>query len=463
MLTVVAMGMKRDDLTIAGLDALKKADHIVIKSQRTHMAEALKKQGLSFVSCDDLYDVAEDFTQLDTLIAQRLSELDGNVVFCVVGEGSDDSTVQYLAAQKTPFSVVHGVSALQYVVPLCGTDGVRTFTAQQFVDCNDVNAIPTVIKYVDDKYIAADIKLKLLECFDFDTQVVLYDGKLHTCTVEELDRQHYNHLTTLFVCPGEIGKKKVFDYKDVVRVMQILRAPDGCPWDREQTHMSIKKNVIEEAYELAHAIDTNDTDNIVEELGDLLMQVVFHLEIARDEGEFTAQDVYTALCRKLIDRHPHVFGDVKAVDGQQALESWEKVKRKQHKIKSLTQNLTDVPYGMSALMRCSKVQYRAGKEGYDFKNVEDATKAMLSELDELKNADDGHREEEGGDLLFAAVNVLRLYGVDAETALISATEKFIGRVAGVEKKLGEKGKTLKQLTDAQFDELWQQVKKEQNR
>ena len=155
MLTVVAMGMKRDDLTIAGLDALKKADHIVIKSQRTHMAEALKKQGLSFVSCDDLYDVAEDFTQLDTLIAQRLSELDGNVVFCVVGEGSDDSTVQYLAAQKTPFSVVHGVSALQYVVPLCGTDGVRTFTAQQFVDCNDVNAIPTVIKYVDDKYIPA--------------------------------------------------------------------------------------------------------------------------------------------------------------------------------------------------------------------------------------------------------------------------------------------------------------------
>lgn len=145
------------------------------------------------------------------------------------------------------------------------------------------------------------------------------------------------------------------------------------------------------------------------------------------------------------------------------MESWEKVKRKQHKIKSLTQNLTDVPYGMSALMRCNKVQYRAGKEGYDFKNVEDATKAMLSELDELKNADDGHREEEGGDLLFAAVNVLRLYGVDAETALISATEKFIGRVAGVEKKLGEKGKTLKQLTDAQFDELWQQVKKEQNR
>ena len=461
MLTVVAMGLNKDDLTIKGLNVLKNADVVIVKSERTHMSETLKEHGIEYISCDDLYDKAEDFLELDKLIVKRLNQQQGNIAFCIVGSGTDDSTVDYLKQHNVPFETVYGVSAEQYVNPVCDSNGVRVFTAQQFVDCTNVTAVATVVKYIDDSYIASDVKLKLQSCFDYDNAITVYDGRLYQSTLDELDRLDYNHLTTIYIRPNDdYSKRKVFDFKDVMDVMHILRSPNGCPWDREQTHESIRKNVIEESYELAQAIEDNDIDNMVEELGDMLMQIAFHIEIAMDDSEFTAEDVYTALCRKLVDRHPHVFGEVQAVNSQQSLDSWEKIKAQQHKIKNLTENLRDIPKGMSALMRCNKAQYRAGKQGYDFVNLQQVEDSLLSELNELKNAPEDCRQEEGGDLLFSVVNLLRWYGVDAETALLTSTEKFINRVIAVEKKLEPTGKKLKELTPEQFDQLWAEVKKE---
>ena len=253
---------------------------------------------------------------------------------------------------------------------------------------------------------------------------------------------------------AELLGKDNFDYNDCYEVLRILRGEDGCPWDRAQTHKSIVKNVIEEAYELANALEQENVPNTVEELGDLLMQVLFHLEIGEDSGEYQPKDVYTALCRKLIDRHPHVFGDVKAENADESLDVWNAQKLKEHKIKSVTENVLDVPRNMSALMRSQKIQSRASKGGYDFSDIAQAADKVREELAEFLNAADTERQMEGGDLLFSVVNLLRLYGVDSETALLCSTDKFTARVAECERILSDEGKRLTELSQEQFDETW---------
>lgn len=258
---------------------------------------------------------------------------------------------------------------------------------------------------------------------------------------------------------AELLGKDNFDYNDCYEVLRILRGEDGCPWDRAQTHKSIVKNVIEEAYELANALEQENVPNTVEELGDLLMQVLFHLEIGEDSGEYQPKDVYTALCRKLIDRHPHVFGDVKAENADESLDVWNAQKLKEHKIKSVTENVLDVPRNMSALMRSQKIQSRASKGGYDFSDIAQAADKVREELDEFLNAADIERQMEGGDLLFSVVNLLRLYGVDSETALLCSTDKFTARVAECERILSDEGKRLTELSQEQFDETWARAKR----
>ena len=238
----------------------------------------------------------------------------------------------------------------------------------------------------------------------------------------------------------------------------MLRGENGCPWDRAQTHLSISKNAIEEAYELVNAMQKEDNDNVVEELGDLLMQVLFDIEIAEDDGEFEPSAVYTALCRKLIDRHPHVFGSVQAQTAEESLDVWNSQKLKEHKIKNTAQNVLDVPFGMSALLRCQKVQSRASKGGYDFENISQAVDKVAEETREFLQASPAEREMEGGDLLFAVVNLLRLCEVDSETALLVSTQKFCDRVAECEKLLAQRNCTLKDLSASQFDEIWQEAK-----
>lgn len=257
---------------------------------------------------------------------------------------------------------------------------------------------------------------------------------------------------------NDLLNKKTFDYNDCYEVLRILRGENGCPWDREQTHKSIVKNVIEEAYELANALENDNVPNIIEELGDLLMQVLFHLEIGEDNGEYEPSDVYTALCRKLIDRHPHVFGNVKADNSVESLDVWNQQKLKEHKIKNTAENVLDVPRGMSALMRSQKVQSRASKGGYEFENIGQATDKVREELDEFLNASRGQKEMEGGDLLFAVVNLLRLSGVDSETALLCSTDKFSRRVVECERILSIHGEKLQESTQERFDEVWTEAK-----
>lgn len=456
MITVVGMGRKQGDLTLDGKRAIERADAVVVKSALTHVAKTVAALRDDAVFCDDLYETAENFDALNQAIADRLRSFgDKNVAFCVVGEGADDTTVQCLENAE----IVYGVPIGSAAVGSRLQGGSVAYTAQELLAAPRVLPLPTVVKCIDDRVLAGEVQLRLSEAFDVDTDVVFCCGKtVKHIALSQLSRQRFDYQATAYVVPKPLTERQVFDYYGCVDIMTALCAPDGCPWDREQTHKSIVKNVIEEAYELADALEKEDIPHIIEELGDLLMQVVFHIEIARNNGEFEPQDVYTALCRKLIDRHPHVFGEVRAANSTESLNVWEKQKLKEHKITNTAQNVADVPRGMSALMRCQKVSSRASKGGYEFESVEQVADKVREELAEFLSASQSDKQMEGGDLLFACASLLRLSGVDAETALLLSTEKFVRRVTECERILTERGQHLKEMSPQQFDTLWGEAK-----
>ena len=257
--------------------------------------------------------------------------------------------------------------------------------------------------------------------------------------------------------------KDKYDIDDLVDIMALLRSRDGCPWDREQTHQSIRKNFIEETYEAIDAIDKHDSGLLLEELGDVLLQIVFHSRIASESGEFDFSDVSDGICKKLIVRHPHVFGDVKADDAGEVLKNWDAIKKETKGQKSQSDSMGDIPAMLPALMRSAKVQEKAKKTGFDFENVTQTMEKVEEEYKELQKAIDKNaindKMEELGDLLFSVVNVSRFIGVDAEEALNLSTEKFIRRFREVERIAAERGIDMRGSGLPLLDELWLEAKK----
>ena len=253
-------------------------------------------------------------------------------------------------------------------------------------------------------------------------------------------------------------EKAVYTYDDLVDILRILRAPGGCPWDREQTHESNRRNFLEEAYEAAEAFDLDDPELMKEELGDVLLQVVFHSQIETEKGSFDLNDVADGICKKMIERHPHVFGTAVAENSEQVLENWDAIKKRTKNQKSQTDSMLSVPREFPALMRADKVQKKASKAGFDWDSAEGAFDKVEEELAELraavKKGDGTNTLEELGDLLFSVVNVSRFIGVESEEALTKATDKFIDRFSKVEKLAAEKGIDMKSAELRELDELW---------
>jgi len=239
--------------------------------------------------------------------------------------------------------------------------------------------------------------------------------------------------------------------------MELLRAPGGCPWDRAQTHASIRRNLLEEAYEAAEAIDQDDPVHLKEELGDVLLQVVFHAQLAQEEGAFTFDDVVDGVCKKLIFRHPHVFGTADARGPEGALASWEAQKREEKAQKTTGDALDAVARSLPALMRAEKLQDKAAKAGFDWPGISPALDKLSEEVEELKAAvrEGSNVEEELGDVLFAAVKAGRFAGLDSELALHAACEKFIRRSRKMEALAGA---PLDSLDLPALEELWRQAK-----
>lgn len=455
MIYVVGLGCTKGQITQEGIKAIDKCKTVFVKTAKTDTYKYFEESGKQVQTMDDIYEQSEDFEQLDRDIVERILGAKGNVCYCVNGSGYDDRSVALLA-QKAEIKLIPGVS--RAVVNGGFSTGATYISAYELLSLRSFDydtRLPLVVTDIDNKYTCSEVKLLLANLVGDDTEVYLSGEKMPLSQIDY--GKKFNYATTLRIPAMQMLAKQRFNFGDVVEVLRRLRDEDGCKWDRAQTHDSIRSNLVEEAYELVDAINNSDIDNMIEETGDVLLQSVFHAQIGEDEGEYNLQDVMTMLCRKLIDRHPHVFGDVVANTAEEGLQSWEKAKAKEKHYKSYTDKMDKIARTLPALMRAYKIQKTAGKAGMDFGNIKEAEDKIIEELNELKNADLSQREDEGGDLLFSAVNVLRLYKQDPELALIRSTEKFAKRFCKVESMCD---RDMKEYSPEELDKLWEQAKNE---
>ena len=256
--------------------------------------------------------------------------------------------------------------------------------------------------------------------------------------------------------------KEKYGFDDLLHIMEILRAPGGCPWDREQTHASIKQSFIEETYEVIEAINKDDKVLLCEELGDVLLQVVFHAQMEKEAGVFDMSNVCDGICKKLIERHPHVFGEVQVASSAEVLDNWDTIKRKSKQQATQGEAMQKIPLELPALMRAQKLQSKAKKAGFDWDDVSGAYDALQREVEELRQAqaegDSAKMQDELGDVLFSAVNIARFLDVDAEQALMGANDKFMTRYLLVEKLAQSRGINMKETPIEELDKLWDEAK-----
>ena len=464
---VIGCGFRREQLTLEAVEAIEGADKVLLRTGRCGLRDHLVEKGVAFETLDALYERAEDFDELIRLTTQAVLDAsrEGSVAYAVFDVR--DVSVQALLKTGADVRVIAGPPA---------EEGLWAF-AEGATDCwaasewetwtlhADRNAL---IREVDTRELAAEVKLKLMDCYPEESEIYVRagDGGVEKTSLVELDRlPAYDHrLSVLVPAQRELTKLERYGFDELNRVIHILRSPGGCPWDRKQTHETLRTNLVEEAYEAVDAIDREDMDALYDELGDVLLQIVLHAEIAREHGDFTIGDVTTAITHKMIFRHQHVFGSAKADTADEVLDLWQKVKKAERHQQTQAEVLRTVTRSLPALMRAEKVQKRAADVGFDWENARAAFYKIGEEAEELSRAveDGGGVEEEAGDLLFAVVNVLRLLKLDPEIALNRATDKFTARFAEMERLILADGKSLAEMTLADMDAYWDRVKLSEN-
>ncbi len=468
-ITVVGLGTRPEDITECGKKAILSADYVLIKTEKSLTYGFFTENDIKVSSCDGLYNKAGSFDELNELIVGRVllrAKNHRKFVFCVNGSGSDDAVVGKLSrTEGVEVELISGVSNASVMLSRHIDPAYITLpSAEAELLINYDARLPLIITEIYSVDDASNLKLRLMEFMDDETDVEIYiGGEYKTIKLYTLDMQSgYDYRTALYVPSLPLLERKNFGYGDVIEILRVLRGENGCSWDKAQTHMSLRKNNIEEAYELVDAITNNDLDNMIEELGDYILQAIFHVEIAREEDEFDYRDVYGRLCEKLISRHTHIFGSDKAASAEEALKIWEKNKLIEKHSQSVTETLKDVPLSMAALKRAEKVQKRAGKVGFEWEDVSGAINKTFEEMKEVLETlgkDDENTEKEMGDLFFALCNVCRYLKVDPEVALSGTTDKFIRRFASIEEELAKRGKTPAESTLEEMDALWNEAKK----
>lgn len=472
MITIVSLGVEKGDLTERGKEAILSADEVILRTALTKSAESVKELGVNYRSLDELYARSRSFASLHKKLAKAVSDADRaggekRIVYCVDGDLSEDRSAEILLKRKKTVGI-SGVSkaarALERARIAAGA--YASVSAYELKEVKNLT-LPAVIYDVDNEFLAGDIKILLGERVGDEAEILFLCGeKSRKIKVYELDRQKkYDYTAAVVIKDIPLLEKTRFDLTDLQEIIVRLRRPDGCPWDKAQTPESIRMNVIEEAYELVDAIDSGDSDKMREETGDVLLQAVFQAVMQEERGAFTLTDSLSELCEKLINRHTHIFGKDKATDEASALSVWEKNKEKEKGQDTYSKAVNDVPLGFPACMRAQKVQKRAGKSGFDFSGVAEATEKVYEEIKEWESA---YREgnpaamhEELGDLLFASINAGRLAGVDCELALKESVDKFVRRFTAVEAAVIADGKDIKKLSTEELDGYYRKVKAEE--
>ncbi len=463
---VIAIPNKAENFTLAAHRLMCSGKTIILKQSFDSAENYLKENQIKYIGLDELWETSVDYEELHHRIVQTvLSEAAcGDVVF-LVPEPMFDNSLKLLQKQAL-VEYVPGVSYLQEYLSLLNNlniDSVFSCPASGLLHKRVYPKQNFFISELGDALLAGQVKLHLSDLFNEEMIVDYFfteNGRIcvRQIPLYELDMQAIDHRSAVFIRGGDYTTRMRYDMEDFQDIIALLRGPDGCPWDKKQTHSSLREYIIEEAHELIGAITEQDMDNICEELGDVLLQVALHTNIAEENASFTKNDVTTAITQKMINRHAHIFGNVICQTAEDVISSWEEIKRKEKGLESVGSSMQSISKYLPTLLRAEKVQAKAAKAGMDFASVQDAAEKVREELAEvLQEVTVGNKnnlEMEIGDLLFSAVNVARLSKCNSDIALSISTEKFINRFQILEKMLNVDKKTLKDLTLNEIDVYW---------
>ena len=474
-LTIIGLGPgSADDITRRAWDVMQNADTVYLRTERHPCVPDLPTQP-DYVSFDSVYESVDRFEDVYKEITQTVlaAASEADVVYAVPGDPfvAESAVSQLVAGAKAadiPLTVHNGVS---FIEPTCAALEIDAVDGLQLIDALDVATAhhpplnpdaPALLAQVYSREVASNVKLTLMNQYPDDFPVTLViAGQALPMPLYEIDRvEEIDHLTTLYV--PALGGRSSFEAAQ--EVIAHLRAPEGCPWDREQTHESLRPYLIEEAYEVLDAINEDDPQHLAEELGDLLLQILLHAQIGTEYGEFGMRDVIATLNAKMIRRHPHVWGDVDAENPDAVVANWAEIKAQEKADKGETEDeftsvLDDVPASFTALMRAQKYAKRASKIGFDYADIDGVKAKIHEELAEL-DATDSPEEvlDEAGDVLFAVVDLLRWLGIESEVALQGTNAKFSRRFRHVEQRVYESGKAMDAHTLDELDVFWREAK-----
>lgn len=481
-LIVVGLGAGRKGLMTEETKKLLTEEACVrLRTAKHPTVEELKKEGYTFESFDYVYEQKDTFEEVyDTIVEACLSlaEEMGRLIYAVPGSPLvAEKTVQLLReraeGRSVKLTILPAMSFLEVLYVRLGVDPINGLTILDGDDIGKIafdNTVALVVTQVYDRAVASEVKLALMEQYDDEQPITfvrnlgLDDEEVREIPLYELDRQpNIDHLTSIYV-PRREPREQTFDMTPLTDVMQTLRSPGGCPWDIEQTHESLRRYMIEEVYEVIEAIENEDAPLLCEELGDLLLQIVFHARVAEECGHFSMQDVIDGVTAKMIRRHPHVFGDISVSDAGEVLVNWDAIKA-QEKAGQRKGALDGVSPGLPALMAAFKLQKKASKVGFDWEEAKEVWEKVREELGELAEAsaegDQTAIEEEFGDVLFSLVNLSRFLHIEPETSLTAANHKFRRRFTFIEEKMEKQGIKWKDMTIDAMNELWEQAKQEE--
>lgn len=479
-ITIIGLGPGPASLiTRQAWEWIQSLDEIYLRTNQ-HPAVGDLPQKLKKYSFDEYYQRGESFEEVyENIVTNvlRLGEQTRGVTYAVPGD-------PFVAEVTTPAIVkragqagipVHVLSGVSFIEPIISALGIDPFSGMVLMDALQLGkshhpifppSLPVIIAQMYSIMVASEVKLTLMASYPDEFPVRLIHGAgtnqqvFEDLALYEIDRSQKIGLMTSLYLPPLSPDCSIESFQETVAH---LRSPEGCPWDQEQTHSSLRPNLLEEAYEVLTALDSNDFNAMKEEFGDLLLQIVLHAQIASEEGEFTLSDVIRGINQKVIRRHPHVFGDWKVGDSAEVKKNWEKLKSEERRENGTTETkgiLAGVPEALPALCQAQEIQDRAARVGFDWADVSPVIQKVEEELEEVKRSrTKSERENELGDLLFAVVNLARWNKVDAESALRAMNLRFKKRFRHIEKRSLEMGKEISSLTLQEMDIFWNEAKK----
>lgn len=479
IITILGLGAgELDQLTMGVYRKIKEADHMFVRTKEHPVIEELEKEAIKYTAFDNVYEAHDTFEIVYETIANTLLEQakGAEIIYAVPGHPLvAERTVQLLLEKGEAANIEVRIEGGQsFLDPMFASLKIDPIEGFQLIDATSFERGQLELRQhlifcqVYDAFVASDVKLTLMEILpdDYEVYIVTAAGtsfeQVKKVSLYMLDHEtELNNLTSVYVPPVK-ERASLYQQFDVLRaIIADLRGPNGCPWDKKQTHQSLKKYLIEEAYEVLEAIDEEDDDHLVEELGDILLQVMLHAQIGEDEGWFSIDDIIRTLAEKMVRRHPHVFGDTDVNNADEVIANWEEIK-KQEKGFVKESVLAGIPKSLPQLMRAYEIQKKVGKVGFDWVDVQPMIEKALEEWQEFQqevvNMDEKKMLGEFGDLLFAFVNIARHYKLDPEEALRSTNEKFMDRFLYMEAKVAEMNKEMQDLSLEQLDILWEEAK-----